>query len=165
MGVRSRKKQIEIILANKGLHQNNLLTQNDLKTVKEELLKEMVNKTDLEKLQQTLDAKTKDMVTKQTLDAKTKDMVTKKQLALTREDILRIMNEKMNVVDIRELTEKYVKTCKICQYAKGRSQNTSLYVPLPILDRPWDMVSMDFFLGLPKTQRGNDSIFVVVDRF
>jgi len=58
-----------------------------------------------------------------------------------------------------------VKNCKDYQYAKGRCQNTSLYVPLPIPGRTWDMVSMDFVLGLPKTQRGNDSIYVIDDKF
>ena len=55
---------------------------------------------------------------------------------------------------MRSEVDKYVKNCKVFQYAKGRSQNIGLYIPLPIPDRPWDMVSMDFVLGLPKNQRG-----------
>ena len=42
---------------------------------------------------------------------------------------------------------KIVGQCHTCQLAKHRKQNIGLYTPLPVLDRPWQDVSIDFILS------------------
>jgi hypothetical protein len=66
---------------------------------------------------------------------------------------------------LRKEVDKFVRCCKVCQVSKGGATNVGLYMPLPIPKGSWTNVSMDFVLGLPWTKKGNDSIFVVVDRF
>lgn len=48
---------------------------------------------------------------------------------------------------------RLVRRCHTCQLAKQRKQNTGLYKSLPVPNYPWQDVSMDFVLGLPKTNR------------
>jgi hypothetical protein len=75
------------------------------------------------------------------------------------------LNSSYYCLGMRIDVKKFVNRCRICQHAKGRRHNTGLYQPFPIPERLWDALRMDFVLGLRRTQRGCDSIFVLVDRF
>uniref|UniRef100_A0A6N2MUI5 Integrase catalytic domain-containing protein n=1 Tax=Salix viminalis TaxID=40686 RepID=A0A6N2MUI5_SALVM len=63
---------------------------------------------------------------------------------------------------VKDVT-RHVERCGTCHRAKSHAQNTGLYTPLPVPAALWEDVSMDFIVGLPRTQRNKDSIMVVVD--
>ena len=63
--------------------------------------------------------------------------------------------------DVQRICDKFITYRK----AKSRTQSHGLYTPLSVPKEPWVDISMDFVLGLPRSKRGRDSIFVVVDRF
>ena len=66
---------------------------------------------------------------------------------------------------VRDDVEAYVKTCFVCQQDKAEQRvPAGLLEPLPILERPWESISMDFIMGLPKSE-GCNIIMVVVDQF
>ncbi|GKA16778.1 transposon ty3-I gag-pol polyprotein [Tanacetum coccineum] len=54
-------------------------------------------------------------------------------------------------------------SCQNHATAKSHSSPHGLYMPLPVA--PWEDISLDFVIGLPRTQRQKNSIMVVVDRF
>ncbi|PKU75187.1 hypothetical protein MA16_Dca027667 [Dendrobium catenatum] len=60
---------------------------------------------------------------------------------------------------------RFVRSCSVCKRAKTSSTNAGMYTPLPVPSSPWVDISLDFVVGLPRTQRNKDSIMVVVDRF
>ena len=61
---------------------------------------------------------------------------------------------------------RYIEECDVCRRIKAEHQKPAgLLQPLSIPEWKWDKIQMDFVTGLPKSQKGNDAIFVVIDQF
>ena len=59
----------------------------------------------------------------------------------------------------------YVSKCLTCQLVKAeRVRKGGLLQPLKVPEWKWEHITMDFGTGLPKTRKGNDAIWVIVDR-
>ena len=53
----------------------------------------------------------------------------------------------------------------VCQKVKAEHKHPAgLLQPLPIFEWKWEVVMMDFIMGLPRTTKLHDSIMVVVDK-
>jgi hypothetical protein len=64
----------------------------------------------------------------------------------------------------KEIVE-YITRCMECQKVKAEHRHpTGLLQPLPIPEWKWEVVTMDFITGLPRTGKQHDSIMVVVDK-
>ncbi|WVZ49542.1 hypothetical protein U9M48_000890 [Paspalum notatum var. saurae] len=66
---------------------------------------------------------------------------------------------------MKRAVAEYVAVCDTYQRVKAEHQRPAgLLQPLKIPEWKWEEISMDFIVGLPRTQKGYNSIWVVVDR-
>jgi hypothetical protein len=64
----------------------------------------------------------------------------------------------------RDIAE-YVALCDTCWQVKAEHQRPAGWLqPLQVPERKWGEIPMDFIVGLPRSQSGYDSIWVIVDR-
>ncbi|WVZ75746.1 hypothetical protein U9M48_023779 [Paspalum notatum var. saurae] len=60
---------------------------------------------------------------------------------------------------------KYVSECDVCQRVKtDHLKPAGMLQPLAVPSWKWEDIHMDFIVGLPRTQKGYDSIWVIIDR-
>lgn len=66
---------------------------------------------------------------------------------------------------MKQDVQQFVSKCDVCLCAKSEhSKLSGLLQPLPVPDQAWDIISMDFIEGLPKS-KNQGTILVVIDKF
>jgi hypothetical protein len=67
---------------------------------------------------------------------------------------------------MKRVVAEYIALCDNCQRVKAECQRpTRLLQLMKIPQWKWEEIIMDFIVGLPTTQPGYDSIWVIVDHF
>jgi hypothetical protein len=60
----------------------------------------------------------------------------------------------------------YIARCDTCCRVKAiHMKPAGMVQPLSVPDWKWEDISMDLIIGLPTTQKGNDSIWIIIDCF
>uniref|UniRef100_A0A6N2LYN7 Reverse transcriptase n=1 Tax=Salix viminalis TaxID=40686 RepID=A0A6N2LYN7_SALVM len=87
--------------------------------------------------------------------------------------VIQFKGRKQNVSDrkcywwpgMKKDVANHVARCQICQQVKVEHQRPSgTLKPLAIPEWKWEHVTMDFAMGLPRSEKGSDAIWVIVDR-
>ena len=66
---------------------------------------------------------------------------------------------------IKKHVVDFVSRCLMCQQVKAKHQRPAgLLQPSEVAEWKWEHVTMDFVAHLPRTLRGHDSVWVIVDR-
>ena len=67
---------------------------------------------------------------------------------------------------MKHVVARFVSQCDLCRRMKAEHQRPAgLLQPLEVPEWTWDYIEMDFVTGFPRSQRGSDAIFVVIDNF
>ena len=79
--------------------------------------------------------------------------------------ILEVLHDHFYWPNMKRDVQRICDKCITCKQAKSKVKSHGLYTPSLVPKEPWVNISIDFILDLPRSRKGRDSIFVVVDRF
>ena len=78
---------------------------------------------------------------------------------------LTIVKKFYHWLDMKKEVVEFVARCLDCQQVNAKCKHLAgLLQPIPILEWKWEVISMDFLTGLPRTSKQHGSIMVVIDR-